>query len=271
MDIYLWEAKISRTHFITFGNKGYARPDRIMKQALDSGFFQTTTCYTDSEITPLLLRYPLHFLLRRNQGFGTFIWKPYLLLKKLKQVEYGDLVVYSDLGNHINNSGRLLFDKYVKTLSQADKSIGVFEVSESYESSSYVYRKAVESYYPNFYTDEGAVRSSVYAGLVLARKTESTERIITDWMMLCKKYLTPLRRDNKSQEIPKFIGQDADNGFLPLVLSKHHEHIVFSGFDVNLYSPDGIQLKHLLTAEEYEALDWSALDASPFTLRRDRN
>ena len=264
------DRNLKNYHFITFSNKGYSSPDRILNQAVDSGFFSTITCYTNSDIRSLVLRYPIHFLLRRNQGFGSFIWKPYLLLKKLKEINDGDIVVYSDLGNHISKGGHLLFNLYMDKLSEANKSIGVFGVSEYYDSSTFVYKRAVDSYYPTFYSDDKAIRNSVYGGLVFARKTKNVESIIFDWFILCKEYLTPLFPDKKRIENPGFIGQDADNGFLPLILSKHNDYVIFPGEDVNLYSKEGIQLKHCLPPKDYLSLDWSPLDSSPFTLRRDR-
>jgi hypothetical protein len=261
---------VTKCHLITFRNKGYSQPDRFLSQAIDSGFFSTITCYTNSDIRPLLFRHPLHFYFRRNQGFGSFIWKPYLLLRKLSHVNDGDVVVYSDLGNHISKSGHLMFSRYMDTLIHSNKSIGVFDVGEYYKSASFVYKRAVDSYYPAFYGDWKAIQNSVYGGLVFARKTKNVEKILNDWLRLCKEYLTPLFPDKKSTEIPQFIGQDADNGFLPLILSMHNDYVIFPGGDVNLYSREGIQLKHSLSNKEYESLDWSPLDASPFTLRRDR-
>lgn len=261
---------MTKNHFITFRNKGYSQPDRILDQAFASGFFSTITCYTNSDIRPLMLRYPIHFYLRRNQGFGSFIWKPYLVLKKLSEVNDGDIVIYSDLGNHISKAGHLLFNSYMDTLSEANKSIGVFGVSESYDSHAFVYKRAVDSYYPTFFSDEKAIRNSVYGGLMFARKNNNVDIILSDWLMLCKEYLTPLFADKKSVENPGFIGQDADNGFLPLILSKHNDYVIFPGEDVNLYSKEGLQMKHCLPTKDYESLDWSPLDASPFTLRRDR-
>jgi hypothetical protein len=156
------------------------------------------------------------------------------------------------------------------TLVESNKSIGVFDVSEHYSSFSYVYKRAVDFYYPAFYSEETALQNMVYAGLVFVRKTKNVETIILDWLMLCKEYLTPLFANKKSVEVPQFIGQDADNGFLPLILSKHNDYVVFPGADINLYSREGIQLKHFLSPKDYESLDWSPLDTSPFTYRRDR-
>jgi hypothetical protein len=193
-----------------------------------------------------------------------------LLLKKLRYVDDGDIVVYSDLGNHISKAGHLLFNRYMDTIREADKTVGVFDVGDHYKSTSFVFKRAVDYYYPAFYSEETAIRNMVYGGLVFVRKTKNVETIILDWLMLCKEYLTPLFANKKSVEVPQFIGQDADNGFLPLILSRHNDYVMFPGSDVNLYSREGIQLKHFLSSKDYVSLDWSPLDTSPFTCRRDR-
>jgi hypothetical protein len=260
---------VSQRHFITFRNYGYSSPERILQQARDSGFFDSVSLFTNKDIFPQLLKYPLHFFIRRRQGFGKFIWKPYVILKKLSQIPDGDVVIYSDLGTHISSAGRSLYDDYLQSLIEADKSLGVFSVGESYESSHFVYKRAVDSYNPRFYEDHN-FSSSVYAGLLLVRKTANATQMISDWLALCERYLTPVLYRRQGEEIPEFGGQDADSGFLPLVLSKHDDSVVFPGEQVNLYSKDGIQLKHVLSPEAYEALDWKSLDKSPFTIRRDR-
>ena len=260
---------MSQCHFITFRNHGYSSPDRILKQAQDSGFFDSVSLFTNRDILAQKLRHPLHYFLRRHQGFGRFIWKPYIILKKLSQIHPGDIILYSDLGTHINSTGRSLFENYLQSLREEDKSMGVFSAGSSYKSSHYVYKQAVDSYNPAFY-DDHRFQSSVYAGLLFVRKTENAQEMITDWLTLCEKYLTPLIAPRLGDQILEFDGQDGDSGFLPLVLSKHDDSLIFSGEQVNLYSSDGSQLIHILSTEEYESLDWRSLDASPFTIRRDR-
>lgn len=257
-------------HFITFGNSGYTSPGRILIQANESGFFQSVRSYSEKDIQPLIRRHPLHFILRRNQGFGRFIWKPYILIQRLQEVAMGDFVVYADLGTHISSRGRRTFDRYLTRIEQNEKSIGVFDVGKAYAAKSFVSQSAVDAYLPGFPNLSLAVKNSVYAGLIIARKTDNALDMLQDWLKLCETFLTRPSLQIGATKIPGFAGQDADSGFLPLILTKHQDFLLFPGAEVNLYHDSGIQLKHYLTETEYRLLSWKELSEFPFTLRRDR-
>lgn len=261
---------MNKVHFLTFANSGYSFPNRIISQAKESNFFTNIQCYSEAEIRPLILKHPIHFLFRRKQGFGRFIWKPYIILKYLLHLDAGDFLVYSDSGTHINPAGRVIFRSYLERMRETDKSVGVFEVSEAYKASSFVRKNAVDEYLPNFYEDPNSVLTSVYAGLIIAQKTSRAHSFFQDWFHLCEAHLPKIDLGRKTNEIPSFVGQDADSGFLPLVLSKHQDHVIFPGSHVNLYNEEGIQLSHALSKEEYQELSWGPIAKYPFNLRRDR-
>lgn len=231
-------------HFITFSNRGYSSPKRILDQAKSSGFFGTVQSFSDSDISPLIFRHMAHFLIRRRQGFGRFIWKPYIILKFLNQVSPGDLLVYSDLGNHIHSESRAEISRYFELMDNHKKDIGVFEVGQRYISSGYVRKRFVNYYFPNFYTNSDSQLLSVYGGLILIRNTPHAKKVFRDWLHLCEKFLPKVDLGWKCNERSEFVGQDSDNGFLPLVLSKHQVHVTFPGTDINIYDEYGVQAKH---------------------------
>ena len=261
---------LSGIHFITFANSTYTNPDRILSQARESNFFNSVTRYSEADITELMSRHRIHFFARRKHGFGRFMWKPFVVLKRLQEVPYGDVVIYTDSGTHIDPSGKSKLDSYLQSMESSDKSLGVFETSSKYKAISFVRRVVVESYFPSFYSEPGVSMNTVYAGLLLARKTPRVEEQMRDWLKLCEQFLPRIDLGSKKNEILEFSGQDADNGMLPLVLAKHNDYVLFSGQEVNLYDPDGFQMKQVLGDLEYSMLNWDELRESPFTLRRDR-
>lgn len=258
------------SHFITFSNSGYSSPERILKQAKECAFFDTAVSFSEDDIAPLIRRHRLHFFFRKKNGFGRFMWKPYIILKRLSEIDCGDFLIYSDLGNHIQPPAQTKLEKYFSRMSAHGKSIGVFEAGDKYLASSFVRRKYVEYYLPSFYDDSKSQSISVYAGLILVVKTRESEVIFREWLDLCEKFLPCIDLGSKRGERKEFIGQDTDSGFLPLVLTKFQTHMSFPGTQINLYDKNGLQLKHTLSSKEYANLDWSPLDAQSFTYRRDR-
>lgn len=258
------------SHFITFRNSGYSSSDRILKQAKDCGFFETAVSFSELDIAPLIGRHRIHFFFRKRNGFGRYIWKPYIILKRLSQIDDGDFLVYSDLGNHIQPPANIRLREYFSNMLAHGKSLGVFEVGERYLASSFVRRKYVEYYLPSFYNNPASQSIAVYAGLILVVKTPESEAVFREWLELCEQFLPGIDLGCRRGELKEFIGQDGDSGFLPLVLTKHKIHMSFQGTEINLYDKNGLQLKHSLSAEEYSKLDWSPLSGQGFTYRRDR-
>jgi hypothetical protein len=113
-------------------------------------------------------------------------------------------------------------------------------------------------------------KNTVYAGLLILRKTETTYEVVEDWLDLCEEHLPKIDLGCERGEISTFVGQDTDNGFLPLALAKHKQFLVFPGTGINLYDCHGVQLRHALTDDAYRKVDWSQLSDSPFSYRRDR-
>jgi hypothetical protein len=118
-----------------------------------SGFFDFAQSYSEIDIQPLVRRHATHFKLRRRAGFGRFIWKPFIILKKLDKVPFGPFVVYSDLRNHIHQEGLARFNAYLNQITKEEKSLGVFAVGDAYKAINFVRKRYVEAYHPKFYED----------------------------------------------------------------------------------------------------------------------
>jgi hypothetical protein len=81
-------------HLITF-----ATPDHMsfaeenVKTALAVGGFDTAKIYTMDDIDDYFKSINKHFFKKQN---GYWIWKPYIILKKLLEIEDGDILCYND-------------------------------------------------------------------------------------------------------------------------------------------------------------------------------
>jgi hypothetical protein len=110
-------------HCLTFGGGAEqfrAAARRLARQAAASGFFTAVTAVTDLELLEDEQFRAGHgaFVARNPRGFGYWLWKPYLLLRKLRSVRDGDIVFYCDAGCEINPLGAKIFAEYVSLLRQ---------------------------------------------------------------------------------------------------------------------------------------------------------
>lgn len=257
-----------KPHLLTFSSGGYSKPDRFLRQAHESKFFKSISVFSNKEIRPLILSRPLHFFIWRNRGFGFYLWKPRVILKRLRELQENEILVYLDQGFHIQPSGSKTLWAYLNRIETSGSWIGVFSAGDNYRPEFFVRKQPVRRYHPTFY--ESGFGEYVYAGILIIKNTERARHAIRDWQKMCE--TTPLWAPIPFRLLQRreFIGQDGDNGYLPVVLDKWGGYLKFDPQEVNLFNSEGFQLHHVLPREDHEGLDWSQMSDKPFLLKRDR-
>ena len=96
-----------KLHFITFGGGSenyYQAVERLCGQVKSLEIFDSITGYTDKDIKSDEVFWNKHknFIINNKRGYGYWIWKPYLILKKLKEINDNDILLYLDCGCEIN-------------------------------------------------------------------------------------------------------------------------------------------------------------------------
>lgn len=258
---------LTGVHLLTFSSKGYSSPERFLQQARDSGFFETMEVYSDQEISELIRSKALHFILWRKKGFGFWLWKPRIILDRLAKIPEGDFLVYLDQGFHIQKSGAKTLSRYLNEIEGSGSWVGVFSTGGAYRPELFVRQQAVVKRHPEFY--KGEFGEYVYAGILLIKNTPDARKCLREWQEMCEEtpLLAPLNMG--LTKAPGFIGQDGDNGYLPVVLDKHGGYLKFSEGEVNLNNHEGLQMHHVLPKLDWPSLDWSSMRDKPFLLKRD--
>lgn len=254
---------------VAFRNLGYSNASRFIGQARGLKSCDSLNIFSEFDLGCWFLRRLPWFLRHRHDGFGLFIWKPEVILRELEKVRSGEFLLYLDIGSHINVNAEGRIQEYLAEMRLSETHIGVFSTGPGYVAQSYVKADAVVAYNPDFYS---SFDPYLYAGIIIVRKSEKSLRLLKDWKRLVENVGFLNRRPSKKNVDPAFyIGNDVDNGLLGLVLLTHREDVTFFPHgEVNLYNESGFQLKHCLTLEDYEQVDWNQLADKPFVYRRDR-
>jgi hypothetical protein len=83
-------------HFITFATPDYMLfAENNVKSALNIGKFDTATIYTMNDIDEVFKLKNSH-IFKFKRGCGYWLWKPYLILKKLLEINENDVLCYND-------------------------------------------------------------------------------------------------------------------------------------------------------------------------------
>lgn len=83
-------------HFITFATPDFmSYAQENVRSALSVGGFDTAKIYTIDDIDNYFRSKNSH-ILNNKKGSGYWLWKPYIILKKLLEIEEGDVLCYND-------------------------------------------------------------------------------------------------------------------------------------------------------------------------------
>ena len=246
--------------FLTFANRGYQRPTRVYKQAMESSWFSRIEVANESLFSTFSNLDARTIRKYRFKGYGLWSWKPSLIFKFLDEAEENSILIYADSGIHLNaKAGNDRLHKYIDLFTTTGTECIFFAGSRAGTNPYLEHQLFNEEILKKYgYSFLSPLETPIYAGLMMLKKSPNTLHFLKFWEELCSN--------------PTLIEscRDADNGLLQFAISEKLNYSIVPGEDVNILLEDGRQAIHGLTKSEYENLDWTALSESPFQVRRDR-
>jgi hypothetical protein len=174
-------------HFITF-----ATPDHMsfaqqnVQSALSVGGFDTAKIYTMDDVDHCFKQKNKHILQQKQHGY--WIWKPYIILKKLLEIDENDILCYND--------SKYIWKTNVRKLENdilSNKNIGVYSnkpnsgnniEKEWTKGDAFVLMNIPNNDYGNYVKNS----NQVWAGFVLLRKSFNPVRFIGEWLTYVQDY-----------------------------------------------------------------------------------
>jgi hypothetical protein len=255
---------MSKKFFLTFANKDFMSCDRIAEEAKSLNVFDEILQLNETHIPEFINKHKNFINQNYKQGFGCFIWKPKIIIDTLSNMNNNDILVYCDAGIHLNKNGIERLNFYFDKLNE--KEIIAFSTNDYYKSKQWVKMDAIMRYYPRFnilHQND----NSMYAGLIILRKTNNVVHLMTDWLLLCENYNNLNNSTSiKYKEAPYFRGNDKDNGLYNLCLYKYNIFYRVYPDETNLYHENGQQLHHV--TNDITKFNWEVLNDKPFHVRR---
>lgn len=208
-------------HFITFATKNYMNyAKNLYKSAIEIGKFDTAQIFTFGHIDKSFLE-KNKSILSLKRGAGYWLWKSYIINKKLETVDEGDVVCYCDSKYLIKTDVRNIEKEYI-----LDKNIGI---TQNKPNQTGIYK---EKYYSkedafnlmgikNEYKLQFKESSQAWAGFIIIRKSELSSLFIKRWLYFSQNPL--IITDSKSitgREDPAFIENRHDQTVLSLLSKK---------------------------------------------------
>jgi hypothetical protein len=176
---------MTKYHFITF-----ATPDHLsfaqqnVNSAMEVGGFDTATIYNMDDIDEYYKTKNASFFKSKRSAY--FLWKPYIIFKKLLEIDEGDILCYNDSKYIWQTNVRNMEDQLLQ-----NKNIGVYKNKPN--DKCYVEKQWTKGdafllmNIPN--NDFGSyVKNTpqVWAGYILLRKAFHPVRFIGEWLTYCQ-------------------------------------------------------------------------------------
>ena len=223
-----------KIHFVTYGNKIYNNSKkRLQEESSNSGWFDTITIYGPEDLSDEF-KHEFNDILKQPRIAGYGLWRPYIIKKKLDEINDNDILIYLDAGCSINIHGKTQFDEYIEMLNKSDKGIISFQmphVEKKYTT------KEIFNYFNIDINSEYATSGQILDGILIMKKNKNLNIIIDLWHNVI--YDEPLLftdHYNKMGQCKDFIDNRHEQSILSLVRKKHGSIVLM---DETYFQPFG--------------------------------
>ena len=115
-------------HLITYGDLKFNNAKkRLVKEAYNTNWFDTITSYGPEDLDDEF-KFRFKEILKQPRIGGYGIWRPYIINKKINEINNNDILIYLDAGCSINQFGKKRFDEYINLLNNSDEGIISFQM-----------------------------------------------------------------------------------------------------------------------------------------------
>ena len=245
----------SRIHFISFADsKMFKTLLRIKQEAETSGFFNKVDIYTEQDFDPSFTERFGDFIRQNRRGYGYWIWKSYLINRKLSQLNDGDVLVYCDGGCTVNKYGKQRFHDYLQYVKESMLGIVCFTCGEPDG-------KYCKGDILDFYSCRSNVdiikTQQIMSTLQIIRVCQNSRSFYHNMSVDIQNNLNLLDDSpSKSPNLPEFVENRHDQSFFSLLLKKNGEAKVLSGSEVDVWPPS--------------PTNWRRMRKQPFLAMRNR-
>jgi hypothetical protein len=212
-----------KIHFITFGNNCYINSSkRLKKEAEDFGIFDTVNSYTNEDLKKDYEFWKHHgdFILNNHRGGGYWLWKSYLILQRMKQIENDDILFYCDAGCELKKSGIKRMQEYIEIVKNSKYGILNFELP----------------YLEDEYTKMDTIleldalhlskTKQLISGAIIIKKCEHSIKVIKEWFKYNSIYHLVNDTPSKAPNVDYFVAHRHDQSIFSILCKKYGSEII---------------------------------------------
>jgi hypothetical protein len=220
-------------HFITFAtpNGPYIKDARdLCASATSVARFDTALIGNMSILDPAFKKQNAH-ILRQARGAGYWLWKPYVILKRLDELPDGDVLCYCDSSYRFLSDARKIADEWLK-----DGDIGACHNKpndsawQEHTDRKYTKCDAFELMRVPSGDERERIKSTTqaWAGFVILRKSATSISFVREWLHHAQnaQIITDIR-STTAPEDPGFKENRHDQSIYSILLKMNHIRLNF--------------------------------------------
>ena len=208
-----------KIYFITFGDSRMSvAASRIKKQAEAIKLFDEIHILNEEDLAQDFRDKWSKLMKLGVRGFGYWCWKPYIIRRLLENVPENSIVLYLDIGCHINPRGKKRLKYYISELHKDSLGIKAFP---AYSPTLDVMEKrwtkgSVFDYFNCRHRNDITDSQQLATGHILCKKTEKTVNFIQTWESIWERNISLI--DDSISKTPNF----------PEFIENRHDQSIFS-------------------------------------------
>ena len=221
-----------KIHFITYGNNVFEKAKkRIINEAFLFDEFSSISALGPDDL-PKHFRDKFSNILKIPRIAGCGIWRPKIILDKLKTIKDGDFLLYLDAGCTINSHAKKRFNEYLKLFENNDLGIMTVQMTGNKFGSlckeNQYTRKEIFEYFKIDPNSEIGNSAQCLSGILLMQKNKHLMNIMNLWLKAV--YDNPMMFTdlNLCKQHDNFIANRHEQSVLS-ILTKIHNSIVIDG------------------------------------------
>jgi hypothetical protein len=220
-------------HFLSFGNEMYKNSIiRIANEIKSTNMVNYIHTYNEFDLMEMPEFWEKHkkFILSNKRGYGYWLWKSFLILKTLNEMNEGDILIYADAGCEILINNRNQFNNSISLLNYDKSGFISFEMRTNIEK---VWTKSDLFDYLNCFDLKDTPQ--LHATYFFVKKCENSMNIVEKWYEISSIYsLLDDTPSNVANDI-SFIEHRHDQSILSL-LRKLYNTIIIKENDFHYFN-----------------------------------
>ena len=224
----------NKQYFISYGDDRPMAVERIKKQAESFNTFSTIDVYSNNNIYDDEFKEKYKYVLNQRRGGGYWLWKYYLINKKMKEIKEGEYIIYADAGCQLNPKGIGRYKEYLKMLNDSEFGMISFPIEWNEEAEPKPNNGCTEKcwttkeifQYFNIGLDSDIACSNQYAGgILIMQKCKHSLKILEEYgkvMAFDQKLITDYYNTNQAS----YFKENRHDQSLWSIIRKKYDSIV---------------------------------------------